>query len=57
MQKILIEPGKRKVIAEKLSTSYPTIRIALNGYCGSLLSAKIRRLAIELGGEYESEVK
>ena len=53
MKKILLETGRRKVIIETLGTTYQTIRTALNGSCDSLLSRKIRRLALELGGEYD----
>lgn len=55
MKRILVNTGKRKEIIESLKTTYPTVRTALNGSCDSLLSRKIRRLALDLGGEYECE--
>lgn len=53
MRKILVQTGQRKEIMKQMNVTYPTVRTALNGTCDSLRARKIRRLALELGGEYD----
>lgn len=55
MKKILVQRGKRKEIAQKVGVTYKTVQTALDGYCDSFVSQQIRKVALELGGEYKSD--
>lgn len=47
---ILVGLGEKKRLANLFDTTYNTVRKALSGKSGSLLSIKIRNAAIERGG-------
>lgn len=50
LNKILVDHKEKTEIMKILETTLPTIRKALNGNCGSEISIKIRKVAIERGG-------
>ena len=47
---ILVEHGLRKEIMEKLDTTYPTVKKALNYEANTTLAEKIRHYALTHGG-------
>lgn len=50
MGEILMKHGERKEIAKMLNVSDVTVRNALKGRTKSVLSERIRKLAIQKGG-------
>jgi hypothetical protein len=50
--RIIVPHGKCKEIEKTLLVSQPTIRKALRFRTRTLLSNKIRKMALEQGGEY-----
>ncbi|OJU45947.1 MAG: hypothetical protein BGN96_06790 [Bacteroidales bacterium 45-6] len=54
---ILVGLGEKKKLADLFDTTYNTVRKALSGKSGSLLSIKIRNAAIERGGMELSKSK
>lgn len=50
LTKILVDYYEKKELMQLLNVTYPTIRKALNGKCGSEISIRIRNAALERGG-------
>lgn len=51
MNEIIVDHGVRNKLIKLFSTSYPTVRKALDGKSKSLLSLRIRKAALENGGK------
>ena len=51
MNEIIVNQGVKNRILKTIKTSYPTIRKALKGEGDSVKCMKIRKIALELGGE------
>ncbi len=50
VKKILVNNGDRKKLCEMCNTTYPTVRVALDGKEKTPLDIKIRETALMMGG-------
>ena len=50
VKKILVNNGDRKKLCEMCNTTYPTVRVALDGKEKTPLDIKIRETALQMGG-------